>query len=192
MGTVTAQIPGNPAAEHKGGIAGLVSQPSSPNPLIFTNCYSSSVPIGLNNNNSILNNVISLSLSQMKTKSSYEGFDFDTVWTINPAINDGYPHLKWQSVASSNIYTVALNANGGSVYPTSITVINGGTYNALPIPIKTGFSFDGWYTADSGGTKVNSTDTVNLSGTTTLYAHWRVTPTYTVTLRTCSHSKNMI
>jgi len=77
---------------------------------------------------------------------------------------------------SGQTYTVTLNANGGSVSPTSIAVTNGGTYSALPTPTRANCTFDGWYTAASGGSKVNKTDTVNLTGNTTLYAHWTADP----------------
>ena len=32
--------------------------------------------------------------AEMKTKATYEGWDFETVWGINPNINDGYPYLR--------------------------------------------------------------------------------------------------
>ena len=32
--------------------------------------------------------------SEMKQKATYEGWDFDTVWGISSAINDGYPYLR--------------------------------------------------------------------------------------------------
>lgn len=40
----------------------------------------------------------------------------------------------------------------------------------LPTPSKTGYTFDGWYTQSSGGTKVSNTYTPTVN--TTLYAHW--------------------
>jgi hypothetical protein len=33
-------------------------------------------------------------MDQMKQQSSYEGFDFETVWAIDPNINNGYPYLR--------------------------------------------------------------------------------------------------
>ncbi len=54
------------------------------------------------------------------------------------------------------------------------------TYGDLPSPTKTGYTFDGWYTASSGGTKVISTSTVTNSSAHTLYARWSV----------CSHTWN--
>ncbi len=44
------------------------------------------------------------------------------------------------------------------------------TAGDLPTPTRTGYSFNGWYTAASGGTKVTSTSTI--SANTTLYAQW--------------------
>ena len=32
--------------------------------------------------------------AEMKQQATFVGWDFDTVWGINPAINDGYPYLK--------------------------------------------------------------------------------------------------
>ena len=71
-----------------------------------------------------------------------------------------------------NTHIVRFDPNGGSVSPTSIIVTNGETYSAMPTPTRANYTFDGWYTASSGGAKVSPTDTVNLNGNTTLYAQW--------------------
>jgi len=81
-------------------------------------------------------------------------------------------------------YAVTFNANGGSVSPSSRTYTKGDTYGTLPTPTRSGYTFDGWYTAQTGGSKVTSSSTVQ-SKNHTLYAHWTkqaTTPTtYTVT-----------
>jgi hypothetical protein len=43
---------------------------------------------------------------EMKQQSTFEDWDFDTIWGIDPSINDGYPYLKWQSLqpSDSNVY----------------------------------------------------------------------------------------
>ena len=52
-------------------------------------------------------------------------------------------------------------------------VTYGSTYGSLPIPKRDGFKFDGWYTGENGtGTKISSSDTVNITNNTTLYAKW--------------------
>ena len=80
---------------------------------------------------------------------------------------------------SANTYTVSYNANGGSVSATSKTVTYGSTYGTLPTPTRTGYTFAGWYTLASGGTKVTSDTKVTITGAQTLYAHWSAN-TYTV------------
>lgn len=68
---------------------------------------------------------------------------------------------------------VTLNANGGTVNPSSITVYDGRTYEDLPTPIWAGHIFNGWYTSVEGGTKYENTTEVTTSETTqTLYAQW--------------------
>jgi len=71
-------------------------------------------------------------------------------------------------------YTVTLNANGGSVSSSSISVSYLSTYGTLPNATRGGYSFLGWYTDPSAGTKVNSTDTYSLTTNQTLYAHWKL------------------
>ena len=73
--------------------------------------------------------------------------------------------------------TVTFNPNGGTVSPTSKTVTNGSGYGALPTPTRSGYSFDGWFTAASGGTLVTATTQVTASANHTLYAHWTAKPT---------------
>ena len=78
-------------------------------------------------------------------------------------------------------YTLTLDPNGGSVSTTSKTVTYDSTYGDLPTPTRTGYTFNGWYTASSGGTKVESTTQVKTASNHTLYAHWAPV-TYTITL----------
>ena len=89
----------------------------------------------------------------------------------------------WFNVYNST-FIVNLNPNGGNVTPSSFTVSYGDTYSALPTPRRSDYSFDGWYTAISGGEKVNPTDIVDLTGNITLYARWTaIAPaTYTLTV----------
>ena len=78
-------------------------------------------------------------------------------------------------------YTVTFNANGGNLSGNSyITVKTGSRYGTLPTATKSGYTFDGWYTSGSGGTRITENTTVSLAGNQTLYAHW-TEKTYTVT-----------
>lgn len=82
---------------------------------------------------------------------------------------------------ASVTYPVTFNANGGTVSTKSKNVTIGKTYGTLPTPTRTGYDFDGWYTRESGGTKVTATTSVGTNPPTTLYAHW-IGKKYTVTL----------
>ena len=70
-------------------------------------------------------------------------------------------------------YTVTFNQNGGSAAtPATKEVYSGQVYGDLAVTARIGYTFDGWYTAANGGTKITSTTIVNLTGPQTLYAHW--------------------
>lgn len=73
---------------------------------------------------------------------------------------------------ASVTYPVTFNPNGGTVGTKSKNVTIGSTYGTLPTPTRTGYSFDGWYTKETDGTKVTETTTVGANPPTTLYAHW--------------------
>lgn len=68
---------------------------------------------------------------------------------------------------------VTFNANGGSVSETTRYVEVGHTIGSLPVPIRSGYDFDGWFTAKTGGTQVNASTVVN--DDLPLYAHWTQT-----------------
>lgn len=77
-------------------------------------------------------------------------------------------------------YTVTYNANGGSVSPSSATV-NQGSSTTLPTPTRSSYTFNGWYTASSGGTSIGSGgSSYTPSSDITIYAQWSAA-TYTVT-----------
>lgn len=72
----------------------------------------------------------------------------------------------------ANTSTVQFDANGGSVSQASAVVTYGAAYGTLPIPVMTGYQFNGWYTAKIGGTKITAASVVDLLETQTLYANW--------------------
>ena len=69
-------------------------------------------------------------------------------------------------------WTVTFNANSGSVSPTSKAITRKSKYGALPTPTRTGYSFAGWYTAASGGSKITASSDYSLADDQTLYARW--------------------
>ena len=92
--------------------------------------------------------------------------------------------------AAPTEYTITFDVNGGSgTIPPQTT--SGQKLSSLPTATHSGsYSFDGWYTATSGGTKI--TTTYEFSADTTVYAHWTYTggggggssytPSYTVSV----------
>ena len=67
-------------------------------------------------------------------------------------------------------FTVTFNANGGSVSPETMETDENGKLSALPTPTRDGYTFDGWYDAKDGGSKVSADKIYTES--TTIYAHW--------------------
>ena len=89
------------------------------------------------------------------------------------------PTDEWEGCSVKFLtHTVSFDANGGTVSPTTKSYTVYGTYDSLPTPTRSGYTFDGWYTAASGGTKITASSTVSTS-ITTLYAQWTKS-TYTV------------
>ena len=102
-------------------------------------------------------------------RSGGSKYDFGTAVTGDVTL---YAH--W----SVNSYTLTFDGNGGKPSEASRTVAYGGQYGSLPTATRTGYAFQGWYTARDGGTKVSPSTTMGAADTT-LYARWSVN-SYTV------------
>ena len=86
-------------------------------------------------------------------------------------------YAQWTATPRS--YTATFNGNGGGTpNPSTITKTYGSELGTLPTCSRTGYTFLGWYTASSGGTKISST--TKIIGTVTYYAQWSIN-SYTVT-----------
>lgn len=81
--------------------------------------------------------------------------------------------------ATKRSYTATFNGNGGSTpSPSSITKEYNTALGTLPTCTRTGYTFLGWYTASSGGTKISTTTVVTKD--ITYYAQWSIN-SYTLT-----------
>ncbi len=73
-------------------------------------------------------------------------------------------------------FTLNLDANGGSCSVSSLvayyycSLTNVG--KSLPTATQSGYTFSGWYTEKTGGTRIYDSTTLTYTTTTTLYAHW--------------------
>ena len=118
--------------------------------------------------------------------------------TLGTPTKTGYNFSKWQITAGDSTlsgnkltigttdttikaiytakkYTVTYNANGGTVSGTSKSVTYNAKYGTLPTPKKAGYSFLGWYTAKTGGSKITETTIVKITSNQTIYAQWKET-----------------
>lgn len=81
--------------------------------------------------------------------------------------------------ATKRSYTATFNSNGGNTpSPSTITKEYNAALGTLPTCSRTGYTFLGWYTASSGGTKISTTTIVTKD--ITYYAQWSIN-SYTLT-----------
>ena len=114
--------------------------------------------------------------SQAKDITKYFG-----VWIAGTYGKSYRNQVKATCTVTLASYLVTFDANGGKVSRESTAVTIGKPYGTLPTPNRTGYSFDGWYTEKTGGTKVTETTTVGQDPPTKLYARWTAN-NYLVTL----------
>ena len=88
--------------------------------------------------------------------------------------------VEFKVVGNPVYYTVTFDATGGSGVTSKVSVSKDGTLSSLPTPTRTGYTFNGWYTARTGGTKV--TTSTKFTSDSTIYARWTA-ESYTVRLR---------
>ncbi len=76
------------------------------------------------------------------------------------------------SILAPNGFNIIFNPNGGTLAQgdSPREVLEGEAIGPLPVPTYQDHQFLGWYTEQTGGTKINESTIVNSS--TTYYAHW--------------------
>ena len=132
--------------------------------------------------------------------SSYDGASY-VAWTYDSSnYSNDYRRVPLGTGTNAlyaiyeKTFTVSYNANGGSGAPSNQTSKrtyvskSGGinTYNqtitlSQTVPTRAGYTFNGWYNASSGGTKIGDKGaSYTPTSSITLYANWTVN-SYTVT-----------
>lgn len=86
--------------------------------------------------------------------------------------------VKITYVGGASIRVTYNNNRGSGCYYDS--VVAGSPYGEMCVPVRSGYSFDGWYTSISGGNKVTSSTIVTSTTAHTLYAHWTASTSPTV------------
>lgn len=92
--------------------------------------------------------------------------------TVFNSTNDVTLYAHW----TPKKFTVTFNANGGSVSTSSKTLSYGDAIGTLPTPTRDHYTFNDWYTAASGGTKITSSTVFSGSSNVTVYAQWTHNP----------------
>ena len=104
-----------------------------------------------------------------------------TAYAAGAVIRNVRSHItlfaQWTAVPTT--YTITFNPQSGTVTPTSAVTGTNGRLSTLPTPTRAGFTFNGWFTAATGGTQV-TTATV-FTANATIFARWTALPTYTIT-----------
>ena len=79
-------------------------------------------------------------------------------------------YIKLGDMPASYVFDITYDANGGTPSSTVYKIINGNALGEIPEVMNSGWLFDGWWTASSGGQQI-TTATVPTE-TTIYYAHW--------------------
>ena len=116
-----------------------------------------------------------------------------TSWTLLDNNEDNAFRLSWHFEDGkrvegacghrSDVYTVKLDANGGSIGNPSVRVKVNDFIVITQTPVRNGYSFDGWYTDKNGGWKINLR-TLRATKNLTFYAHWKEAPDIKVSFDT--------
>ncbi|MDQ6422012.1 S-layer homology domain-containing protein [Paenibacillus sp. LHD-117] len=103
------------------------------------------------------------STSEMKTLSTYSGWDYDEAWGMDESIHTGYPYLQWTT------RTAQYDSNGGSAVGNQVVIYKGNATKPAD-PARSGYTFGGWYT--DSGFAAPFDFTTPITSDLTLYAKW--------------------
>ena len=97
--------------------------------------------------------------------------------------------FKGDNSTKGDLVVITLKDSSGS--SKTISVNSEGTFESLPTPVREGYTFDGWYTQEVGGTVVTSVTLYKSVNANVLYAHW--TPNkYKITFVLDNGSENIV
>lgn len=163
--------------------------------ILYAHWTASSYTVTFNPNGGFLNGVSTITVqygstygdlpSAVKNGSVFKGWYTTAVGGTKITKESRFDSIKNQTLYAqweSDAYSVTLDANGGEISTSSISVKYGESYGSLPRPTNGDKSFLGWFTTATGGTEVNSSTLVTKTEAHTLYAHWAETvSTYLIT-----------
>ena len=100
---------------------------------------------------------------------------------VGPVYGSGEIKLSWSYLPE--MATVRFNPQGGTATTTTLRLLGAyalGQFGDVPVPVRGGYEFLGWFTDPAGGVEVTGDDTYHTlkdyieDGYLNLYAHWRV------------------
>jgi uncharacterized repeat protein (TIGR02543 family) len=170
---ISAEIKVTGSSAHPGRIVGIRSGTGTSNNFALDSMQA----VGSYFNNTLANHGISKTAEQLKVRSTYEdpaadaglGWQFgnndEHPWKMQA---DGYPILYWQ--ADTSDIAVSFYDNGNPIPELGLTEESETQIN-LPVPTKTGYTFDGWL-LNGVGTPLTGSYTVNVN--TAFIAKWTI------------------
>lgn len=84
----------------------------------------------------------------------------------------GFLYSSNGDIPGSKNVLIQFDADGGKVGIKDKNVTIGNAYGELPVPVKKGYTFDGWFTEKDGGDKIDEKSIVSIEKNHVLYASW--------------------
>ena len=127
--------------------------------------------------------VFTLAASSGLTKEGYtfSGWnDGSTTFSAGASYTMPASNVTLTAQWTANALIVTYDSQGGSSVANGSTTSGGSISSSPGNPTRTGYSFDGWFVASSGGTPISFSYSHGQTSNFTLYAQWTAS-TYTVT-----------
>jgi len=86
--------------------------------------------------------------------------------------NPGKPDVGRETTRN---FDVTIYYNDGTDKSEKRTIEYGTVFSDLPTPTRKNYAFEGWYTAETGGTQIKNGEVFNYAKNINLYAHWKLT-----------------
>jgi uncharacterized repeat protein (TIGR02543 family)/LPXTG-motif cell wall-anchored protein len=87
-------------------------------------------------------------------------------------------HAQWTQnpppAPTTSPFAVTYEEHGGTTVPDA-TFVSGGTVTLPPAPTRAGYTFNGWFTAQTGGTKFGASFAPS-DGNVAVHAQWTLNP----------------
>ena len=128
---------------------------------VFANCSSLKTIV-------IPKSITKIDSGYVISSATFDSVKLETVY----AEKDSFA-ANWAGNSFKEIIYCLFEGNGGDVDTEKKPVIYGDKYRKLPVPIRDGYDFAGWYTEKEGGNLISSNTIVNSDISHKVYAHWR-------------------